>query len=130
MERLGLEGRVILDGYIADTPGWLRDIDIFVTNSFSEGLQVALLEAMATGCYCLAHAWDGAEEALPPDQIYISEGELIQKVEAYIGLDDKAQRQLQERMRSIAEEKFDIEDRARDVLQVVESVLIERTPVQ
>ncbi len=130
VERLGLEGRVILDGYIADTPGWLRDIDIFVTNSCSEGLQVALLEAMASGCYCLSHAWDGAKEALPPDQIYISEGELIQKVEAYIGLDDKAQSELQERMRSIAEEKFDIEDRARDVLQVVESVLIERTPVQ
>lgn len=127
VKRLGIEDKVSFDGQVTDAAGWLREIDIFVTNSCSEGLQVALLEAMASGCYCLSHAWDGAEEALPASQIYIAERELIEKIEAYIALDINAQIRLQENMRQIAESKFDIEQRARDVVEIIETFLEGKT---
>ena len=39
-----------------------------------------MLEAMATGCYTLAHFWDGCEEILPPENIYSTGNKLIDKV--------------------------------------------------
>jgi len=128
VKRLGLEDRVFFDGFITDTAGWLQALDIFVTNSISEGLQVALLEAMASGCYCLSNIWDGAEEALPPEQLYTSEIELVEKIEAYAALPPESQAARQEQMRRLAEARFDIRDRALDVVEIIESVLSDRKP--
>lgn len=44
---LGLQDRVILAGYQEDIPGMLSAFDVFCLPSFSEGLPVSLLEAMA-----------------------------------------------------------------------------------
>ena len=122
VERLNLQPYVKFQGYIEDTPAWFQDIDIFVSNSCSEGLQVALLEAMASGCYCLSHFWDGADEALPVDNIYITEAELLEKIKVYCNLPESAKHQEQERMRTIAVEKFDIDQKKLLVCQTVEEV--------
>jgi glycosyltransferase involved in cell wall biosynthesis len=47
--RLGLAREVKFSGFIADTPAFLADIDVFVLPSLYEGLGVAALEAMAAG---------------------------------------------------------------------------------
>ncbi len=47
--RLGLEDRVHLLGLRADVPNLLRSADLFVLASLSEGLPLALLEAMLAG---------------------------------------------------------------------------------
>ena len=73
---LGLESRVTFYGPIQNTAEWYRKIDLFISNSFSEGLQVALLEAMATGCYCLSHYWPGVDELLPRQYLYFTGNEL------------------------------------------------------
>ena len=53
VDRLNLQESVIFYDHIANTADWLRGIDIFISNSYWEGHQVALVEAMASGCYCL-----------------------------------------------------------------------------
>lgn len=47
VERLGLQGRVLLPGAKADALQYIRAFDVFVMPSLSEGLPLALLEAMS-----------------------------------------------------------------------------------
>ncbi|RIA34626.1 glycosyltransferase involved in cell wall biosynthesis [Ectopseudomonas oleovorans] len=47
VERLGLHGRVLLPGAKADALQYIRAFDVFVMPSLSEGLPLALLEAMS-----------------------------------------------------------------------------------
>ncbi len=48
------EGMIEFPGYKEDIPAILNGTDIFVLPSYSEGLSNALMEAMASGCACLA----------------------------------------------------------------------------
>jgi glycosyltransferase involved in cell wall biosynthesis len=51
---LGLTNRVHLLGGRRDIPAWLRAADVFVFPTEYEGLPVALAEATAAGCACVA----------------------------------------------------------------------------
>jgi glycosyltransferase involved in cell wall biosynthesis len=73
---LELESDVTFYGPVTNTRDWYHNIDIFISNSYSEGLQVALLEAMASGCYCLSHRWSGVDELLPRENLYYTGNEL------------------------------------------------------
>ncbi len=84
---------------------------------------MALGEAMAMGCYCLAHRWEGAEEILPPDNLYASEAELHQKVIEYCSQPDEEKRRRQSQMRAIACEQFDIERTKREIQAVFDSLV-------
>ena len=110
VKKLGLEGSVHFSGQVTTTAEWLKDIDVFVSNSYWEGQQVALLEAMASGCTSYSHFWDGAEEMLPEDHVYYSENQLLERLVAYWKLSDGDREAIRRNMRAIAEEKFDIEN--------------------
>ncbi|MEZ4622846.1 MAG: glycosyltransferase family 4 protein [Caldilineaceae bacterium] len=86
IEKLALQNNVTLHGHVTDTERWLREMDIFISNSYWEGQSVALLEAMASGCYCLAHFWDGSEDILPAECVYSSNDDLADKLIAYADL--------------------------------------------
>ncbi|MFH1263190.1 MAG: glycosyltransferase [Pseudomonadota bacterium] len=62
--RVGLEGRVKLPGYRSDAPRLFSAFDLFVLSSKSEGLPLALLEAMAAGRPCVATAVGGIPEVI------------------------------------------------------------------
>jgi glycosyltransferase involved in cell wall biosynthesis len=62
--RLSLDGRVHLLGERSDVPQLLREMDIFVLPSVSEGMSNALLEAMAARLPCVATAVGGNPETL------------------------------------------------------------------
>ncbi|MFB3903309.1 MAG: glycosyltransferase family 4 protein [Acidobacteriota bacterium] len=122
IEKLGLSADVTLHDEVEDTARWLRDIDIFVSNSYWEGQQVALLEAMAAGCYSLSHFWDGAEEILPPESIYITEDELLEKIVAYCEQREEERHQRQAQMETIAHEKFDAERQKAQIREIIEGI--------
>ena len=123
VEKLGLENRIIFDGFVLDTPAWLKNVDIFISNSYWEGQQTALIEAMASGCYCLAHCWNGADEMLPSDNIYLHDNELLEKIAAYAQLNTEQQFDLQVLMRSTAEERFDINSVKENIIGLIEAEL-------
>ncbi|MEM3432909.1 MAG: glycosyltransferase family 4 protein [Candidatus Methanomethyliaceae archaeon] len=118
--KLGLHAVVQFYGHVENPHEWLSGIDVFISNSFREGQQMALLEAMATGCYCLAHFWDGVEEILPEEYIFATPADLVQKVIEYCELPDEEKVERQRRMRSIAEAKFDEQRMVREILDVIE----------
>lgn len=122
VQKLDLQDFVVFEGFVADTPVWLHKIDIFISNSFWEGQQVALLEAMAAGCYCLSHWWAGAEEMLPVENLYITEAELQQKVLDYCKKPDSEKLARQGRLRSIAQEKFDLEKMQSNIRRVLQEL--------
>ncbi len=122
IEKLGLTEDVTLHDEIEDTAGWLREIDIFISNSYWEGQQVALLEAMAAGCYSLSHFWDGADEILPQENIYITEDQLLEKIIAFSDQSQAERHRQQAQMEAIAREKFDSERQKAQIRGIIEEI--------
>jgi len=123
VDRLQLTDYVHFQGQVTDTPAWFKQVDIFVSNSCSEGLQVALLEAMASGCYCLSHLWGGASEVLPPENLYVTESELQERIKAYCVASSSQKDAECAKMRSIAEQCFDIDVQKMKIKQIIEETV-------
>jgi glycosyltransferase involved in cell wall biosynthesis len=83
VEKLGIQHAVQFYGMVKDPENWYRKIDVIISNSYSEGLQVSPMEAIASGCYCLCHDWDGADEFYPAENRYLLDSELVEKIRAY-----------------------------------------------
>jgi glycosyltransferase involved in cell wall biosynthesis len=125
---LGLNEKVIFYGNVAEPQDWYSKVDIFISNSYSEGLQVSPMEAIAAGCYCLAHHWDGAEELLPDDNLYFTERELMDKVLRYTQL-PAGEKQLEiEKLQKYIREHFDMDEIKVQIRQIVEEVGQLRSP--
>ena len=60
--RLEIEDRVVLAGEVADVQARLRDADVFVLSSRSEGLPISVLEAMSAGLPVVASDVGGLKE--------------------------------------------------------------------
>jgi glycosyltransferase involved in cell wall biosynthesis len=122
VDNLGLNNKVTFYGHVVDTPTWYHNIDIFVSHSYSEGLQVSPMEAMASGCYVLCHRWDGAEELLPEKQLYYSGNELRQKILTFSQLSKADCQREKEAMRTWACNHFDINQTIAEICRVIEDV--------
>jgi glycosyltransferase involved in cell wall biosynthesis len=122
IERLDLTSAVVFHGYVEDMPQWYRKIDVFLSNSYWEGQQVALLEAMASGCLCLGHFWGGVAEVLPGENIFVTDRELLDRLVAYACQDENGRRRSQAHMRIVAEQYFDERRMIQQALAVIESV--------
>jgi glycosyltransferase involved in cell wall biosynthesis len=123
VEKLALPDHVTLYGWVDDPAAWLRNIDIFVSNSYWEGQQNALLEAMASGCHCLSHFWDGAEEILPPQNLYVTDTELRAKILEFGALQESEKALRCEDLRTIVAERFDVERMKQGVREVIEDAV-------
>lgn len=124
---LGLQEKVTFHGNVTDTWNWYQQIDIFVSNSYSEGLQVAPIEAMASGCYCLSHRWDGAEELLPEENLFYSDNELMEKILRYCELPESAKQECQRHMRETVCERFDVDKTKIKIRKVIEDLFESRS---
>jgi glycosyltransferase involved in cell wall biosynthesis len=122
VEKLGLERQVIFHGHVDDPATWLQRVDIYVSNSYWEGQQNALIEAMATGCYCLSHFWDGAEEILLPEYLCRTDLDLQEKIIAYCRMPQAAREAHKRCLRQLAAEKFDLESAKVHMREVIEEV--------
>jgi len=119
---LGLEEKVTFHGNQEDPAGWYRGIDIFVSNSYSEGLQLSPMEAVACGCYCLCHRWEGADELLPEENLYYTEQEFIRQVEAYLDLSEAEKQQKICALQEWVTTRFDVDRTKLRIREVVETV--------
>ncbi len=99
VSKLNLEDRITFHGRVNERWNWYRDIDIFVSFSYSEGMQVAPLEAAASGCYCLSHWWDGAEEIFPIDQLFLSETDFVKEALRYCSATEEERRVMRDPVR-------------------------------
>jgi len=61
---LHLNGMLLFRGHRQDIPDVLRDLDIYVLSSKSEGMPIAVLEAMATGLPVVATSVDAIPEVI------------------------------------------------------------------
>lgn len=64
IKRLGLSNSIKLPGQTDDVARHLAAADVFILSSRSEGLPIALLEAMSAGLPCIATQVEGVDEVL------------------------------------------------------------------
>ena len=107
--RSGEGDSIVFPGFVNDIPALLAVTDILVISSRSEGLPIALLEAMAAGCCVLATDLPGILEAVRPeaearivepgnsDELHRGLVELISDQELRKRLGDAARSRFQER---------------------------------
>lgn len=126
VDKLNLQNKVTFYGQVDDAWNWYHKIDIFISNSYSEGLQVAPMEAMASGCYCLVHHWSGAEDMLPPENLFYTSTQLQEKLIRYADLREEEKNRRKAHMRALACEKFDIRHTAAQIIQTIEEVAVVR----
>ena len=122
IRKLNLQDNVTLYSNVTQPEDWYQDIDIFISNSYSEGLQVAPMEAMASGCYCLSHHWEGANELLPEENLYYSSNELIEKILCFSDAPESEKRAQKAQMRSLIMERFDINQTKVQIRNVLEEI--------
>lgn len=122
VQELNLQGKVTFYGYVTNPQDWYHHVDIFISNSYSEGLQVAPMEAIASGCYCLSHRWDGADELLPEENLYYTNSELKEKILDYCEIPEAEKQRKKAYLREIVSDKFDVNQTRIQIRQVIEDV--------
>jgi glycosyltransferase involved in cell wall biosynthesis len=119
---LDIEEKVTFYGHLNEPKDWYPNVDIFISNSYSEGLQVAPMEAMAIGCYPLVHHWRGAEELVPEENLFFTGQELVSKILKYSETPDVDKKIIRNKISSIACEKFDITSTKIRIRELLEEV--------
>jgi glycosyltransferase involved in cell wall biosynthesis len=119
---LGLANKITFHGPVTNQQEWYSKIDLFISNSYSEGLQVSPMEAIASGSYCLSHKWDGAEELLPKDNLYYTEMELVQKINYFYDLPEFEQSEKVAVLQAMIKEKFNVEKTKVQIRELVEEI--------
>lgn len=97
--RLDIENNVIFYGNVQNASEFYKKIDIFISNSYSEGLQVSPMEAISSGAYCFSHFWPGAQELLPDENLYYTDSELGKKIFEFESLPESEKHQKQKKLR-------------------------------
>jgi len=122
VQNLNLENKVTFHGHISNPENWYHTIDIFISNSYSEGLQVSPIEAIASGCYCISHFWDGADELLPKENLFYSERELVHKIQEYCEIPESEKEQRKATLRDHVSKNLNVDKTKLQIRQIIEEV--------
>lgn len=122
VERLGLTASVTFYGHVDDPVAWYQNIDVYISNSYSEGLQVSPMEAIASGRYCLSHWWDGAEELLETEHLFASDQELVSMIHCYSAQSPAQRSELRRLQRQRVVERFNVDETKQRIRAIVEDV--------
>lgn len=126
VRRLKIEDKVTFYGRVNERWDWYQKMDIFVSYSYSEGMPVAPIEAIASGCYCLSHWWEGADEIFSQEQIFVTEDEFVEKVVAYCCATEEERRKMSESQRRFVRDNCDLHKVSLRIQEVLELALSER----
>jgi glycosyltransferase involved in cell wall biosynthesis len=124
--KLGLEEKVTFYGHVERPEEWYGKIDIFISNGYSEGLQVSLLEAIASGCYSLSHFWDGADELMPADTLYFGEAELVERILCYADMPEPERARRRLALQDVVAARNDVDETKRQIRELIEAVAAAR----
>lgn len=70
VRELGIEDKVIFEGWCDDIDEWLKDKHYVVNSSIVEGHPVGMMEAMACGLKPVMHNFPGAKQFFPQEFLY------------------------------------------------------------
>lgn len=121
VKQLGLQEKVTFYDHVDEPQAWYHKVDVFISNSYSEGLQVALLEAMASGCYVLSHQWEGVEELLPPDNLFFTESQLVERILTYCELPEAERQRRKTHLQDIVSLMADVDKTKVQVRETIEA---------
>jgi glycosyltransferase involved in cell wall biosynthesis len=125
-DRLGLHQFVHFAGFIQDMNEFFRQIDVFLMPSLSEGLPMALLEAMACGKACIASEVGGIPEVLNSPDLGIlvppAQPSLIAKAILSVIRDEKTRALMGKKARTVVIQRFSIEGMAAKYLEFYEGI--------
>ncbi len=122
VKRLRIGSKVSYYGHVAKPEAWYPHIDILVSNSYSEGLQVTPIEAMASGCHCLSHHWEGADELLPDSNLFFTSSELQEKILTFAGLTETERKMARLNAYCTVRDKFNVDKTKLQIQQLIEEV--------
>jgi glycosyltransferase involved in cell wall biosynthesis len=120
VDRLGLRDKVKFYGHLTKPEEWYPLVDVYVSNGFSEGLQVSPMEAMSSGCYCLSHQWDGADELMPVENLFYTNTELKNLLIRYADLPEPEKQATRSRLRAMICERFNVDLTKQQIRRVIE----------
>jgi glycosyltransferase involved in cell wall biosynthesis len=127
VRQAGLQQRFLFPGAVPQVAGLFRRLDIFVLPSRTEGLPIALMEAMACGCAAVASDVGGVSELIVHGEsgLLVPAGNPESLADALITLlkDGALREQLGSGARRIVEAKFAVEAMVRGVESVYMSRL-------
>lgn len=122
VDDLDLRQHVTFYEHVDQPETWYKRIDIFISNSYSEGLQVSPMEAIASGCYCLSHHWAGAEELLPAANLYYTDNQMQERILEYCAQPEAERQRRIVALHDSVMQRFDVDSTKVQVRQVIETV--------
>lgn len=127
VKRLNLTGAVKFLGFVSDIPRFLGAIDIFAMSSYSEGMPVALLEALAASKPVLATRVGGIPEVICNTDagILVGPGDIPALANGIIALSRDTRRQIAfgETGRKIVEKAFSVRAMAQSYVSCYQECL-------
>lgn len=128
ISRLGLEGIVRLTGFRKDVPAILAASDIFCLPSYSEGLSISIMEAMAAGLPVAASRIGGNPELVVDGETGLifepfDSGDVADKLAKLLG-DADIRRKMGEAGRRRVLTEFTLDDMVRRYYELYESIAV------
>ena len=120
--RLGMKDSVVFYGHVNQPKNWYGNVDVVISNGYSEGLQVSPLEAMSSGRFVLSHFWPGADEMLPEKYLYFTNAQLANLIKEYDESSEAYKVEQSLFMRERILQHFNIDQSKRVIRQLVEEV--------
>jgi glycosyltransferase involved in cell wall biosynthesis len=113
IERLDLDGRISLSGWVEDIESWFAALTLFVSTSRYEAFSLAIVEAMASGVPVIATRSAGASEIITDgvSGCLVPIGDAEALAATIIELLDRVEEaeRLSENARQIVQQKFSLE---------------------
>ncbi|MEM8861681.1 MAG: glycosyltransferase family 4 protein [Chloroflexota bacterium] len=122
VDQLGMQDCVKFYGHVDSPKKWFENVDVLISNGYSEGLQVSPMEAMSCGRYVLSHFWSGADEMLPEEYLYFTNGELGEMLLSYHQTSADYKQEQSEFMRNRVLKNFDIWKNRLEIRQLIEEI--------
>jgi len=118
VHRLDVEDKVKFIGEVEDVTPYLKEMDVFVLPSVSEGLSLSLLEAAAAGCFVIATRVGGIPEVVQDDvtgKLFQPKNiEQLEKRLSWVERNPGDAREMAVKLREEVRDKFSLQKMARE----------------